>query len=190
MTLKTFTRLAAVPVLAGARLLGMAVPGAFAAATTLPATALGPIYPSPAPNLNLPSGGSGVRIVGNCPSPLFSQGVGFVFNSGNAVEYGPTSHPATAGANVEGNATLVLTTVVDGVPAYPPTFTEYSGHTHLWFGSNVNPTGNSQSVFAETIMFNGSTPDGQTISITANPGGTESASGHQSGWGHLNLICS
>jgi hypothetical protein len=99
--------------------------------------------------------------------------------------YGPAAHfPGTQGANAEGDAILV-----DGT-----TNTAYSGHAHLWFGQNTNPnfspTGNQQQVFAETIMFKGFTPDGHSISINANPGGTTSASGNMNGWGQLNLDCS
>ena len=67
--------------------------------------------------------------------------------------------------------------------------TGYTGHTHVWFGQNVNPNnsgvpgvGNQQQWFAETVSFDGSASDGTKVTISASFGGGTSASGHESGW--------
>jgi len=162
---------------------GLSGPAAVAApAQTMPAATMPPIYPSPLPNGAIPESGPGVKIVGNCPAWLFSDPIGFQFTSGNAVLYRipPGAPPGVSnGANAEGQATLM-----DG--ANPTT---YSGHTHLWFGQNSNPTGKAQGYFGETISFNGSGPGG-SISITANPGFSSSASGNLNQWGQVKVTCS
>jgi hypothetical protein len=150
-----------------------------AAATTMPADQLGPIYPSPLPSSALPSSGPGVTIVGNCPAFPFTDPVGFQFTSGSAVFFGSATNPKTNGRSIEGTATLLD----DSNP------TTYSGHTTLWFGQNTNPTGNLQQHFGETISFSGSGPDGSII-ITAYLGATTSASGNESGRGRLKVTCS
>lgn len=175
-------RLAGISALVAIGPLGFSASAAYAApAMTVPAANLGPIYPSPLPSGSLPSAGPGVTIVGNCPGFLFTDPVGVSFNSGNAVFYRiPNGDPRLAnGGNIEGNATLL-----DGsIP------TSYSGHAHLWFGQNINPTGNQQAYFGETISIQVAGPDG-SITITANPGGNFSASGNSNGWGVLKVTCS
>jgi hypothetical protein len=74
-----------------------------------------------------------------------------------------------------------MTDVADGTqPAY-------AGKSHVWYGLSYNANG--QFYFGETIMFSGAGPAG-SLSLTANPGFTTSASGHNSGWGQLTLTCS
>lgn len=150
-------------------------------ASTFPAIPL--ITDSNGNPIPLPSSG-GAEIVGNCPAFLFSDPVGFQFTSGNAVIYRIVSlNPLNInGGNAEGNADLVdLTT---GLPS------GYQGHTHFWFGQNINPTGNSQFYIGDTLTFQGTGPGNSSITITGSGGGTISASGHGSGWGHLKVTCS
>jgi hypothetical protein len=183
MRARWFLQLAGASSVAFVGVLGLSGSSALAApAQTMHAADLPPIYPSPSPNGALPSGGPGVKIVGTCPGWLFTDPVGFQFTSGNAVEYQipPGAPPGVSnGANVEGTATLM-----DGLNP-----TAFSGHTHLWFGQNSNPTGNLENYFGETISFSG-TDGTNSISITANPGFIQSASGHQSGWGQVKVTCS
>jgi hypothetical protein len=132
-----------------------------------------------------------VKVSGNCDDPsvswLFTDIVGLDFQSGNAVVYQGPSGPVIpflpGGLNAVGVATL---DTLD--PAtFTATPTDYVGRAHIWFGQNANANG--QSVIAETVTFTGTAPDGSTISFNTNPGGTTSASGHQSGWGQQNLSC-
>jgi hypothetical protein len=170
---------------AGAGLWASSASGA--PAVTFPAQTLPIIYPSPSPDGTLPPADSGIaKISGlaDCPAFLFGdpQGaVGFKFLSGNAVANRiPDGNPADAlNDNAEGIAVLVDNSTLTG----------YVGQTHLWLGINLNPTGNSQMKFGETIAFHGTAPDGSTVSITANPGSTTSASGNTNGWGQLHVIC-
>jgi len=58
----------------------------------------------------------------------------------------------------------------------------------LWFGSNSNANGHSY--FGETILFQGTGPNGATIKLTANPGFNQSAGPeNQSGWGKVFVTC-
>jgi len=158
---------------------GISATGALGAATNIPAASLGPISPGgPLP----PPGTPGVNVRGNCPSFMYTDAPTFVFSSGSAVLYGPSSNPNTYGGNVEGTATLTWSpdggTTIDG---------SYVGHAHLWFGQNIN--NNGQSYFGNTTSYNGSGPLG-SFSVQVSGGDTTSASGHQSGWGHVNISCS
>ena len=147
----------------------------------------GPIEVGPLPPPGTPGLPGNVKISATCPSSLFGDpNVGFTYTDGNAHLYGDavtgTIGVGTGGANAEGDAVLS----VDGVPIA-------TGFLHAWVGFNTNPNapGNPQYVIAETIAFTGTvTSTGQSISINANPGGTTSASGHQNGWGQLNVNCS
>jgi hypothetical protein len=176
MTTKTMARSAVVCALACASL-GIASASASAAGAVHLTPAglaidLGPI----------PAGQEGVKVVGNCPAAYFTDDMQIVFASGNAVMYRDGN-----GANVEGQAELY-----DGT-----TGTGYTGHTHLWFGQNVNPNnsgipgvGNQQQWFAQTLSFDGSGPDGTSLTISASFGGGLSASGNESGWTHVKVTCS
>lgn len=158
-----------------------------AGATTLPSSALGTIVPGPPGGF--PSGGPGVKVTGTCPAWLFSDPAGVTFSSGNAVLYQPDNSgipglfglPPFDGGNVQGNATLA--DVADSTQA------SYTGQAHLWYGLTYSPAGNQQFYFGETLSFRGSGPAG-SISLSANPGFTVSASGHNSGWGQFDLRCS
>lgn len=166
------------------------------AAVHLPASEVPPIFPAEGftPDGALAASGRGVKVNGDCPAYLFgtatgtnaTDAVGFAFQSGNAHFYrltDPTNPGSFQGANGEGIATLIVG------DSSTPFVSPYSGQTHLWFGSNSNANG--QSVFAETISFHGTTADGMhSITITANPGGTVSASGHMNGWGEEDVTCS
>jgi hypothetical protein len=118
---------------------------------------------------------------------LFTDPAGFTFSSGNAVLYRPDNSgipglfglPPFDGGNVEGTATM--SDVADN------TQPSYTGHAHFWYGLNYNANG--QFYFGETIMFNGTGPAG-SLSLNANPGFNNSATGHQNGWGQLTVTCS
>ena len=69
-------------------------------------------------------------------------------------------------------------------------FSFWTGHTHLWFGDNLNPTGNRQAYFGKTGSFQGSAADGTSLKIMANPGGNTSASGNFNEWGQVSVTCS
>lgn len=170
---------------------GVIAGGAFAAAatTTKDASLLGPIPPftdnvTGKPISIAQQAVEGVPYVtkGNCPAWVINDPLVFTFTSGNAVLYRPSAM-GPQGGNAEGQAELwdiVGSALVD---------TGYGGHTHLWFGSNINPTGNLQQYFGETGSFQGSAADGTSITITANPGFAQSASGHQNGWGKVSVTC-
>lgn len=175
-----------------------------AAAQHAPIGDLPVIYPSPDPTGPLPPADSpGVTVVGSCPAFLFptdasAYAIGFLFQSGNDVFYRipPGAPPGVSyGGNVEGIADLVHATPglppseqnPNGVPPSNPVDTGYKGHAHLWFGTNFNANG--QSYFGETVSFQGTAPDGSTISLTANPGSNTSASGNTNGWGKLKVTC-
>jgi hypothetical protein len=177
--------LGGIAVFACAVVCGAAATGAFAAAaTTLPASSLGTITPGGGP---LPPPGSpGTKISATCPQWLFADQAGFTFSSGNAVLYQPDNGipgslglPPFDGGNVQGNATMS-----DFVDSTQPS---YTGQAHLWYGLTYNANG--QFYFGETLMFKGTGAAG-SISLNANPGFVTSASGHNSGWGHLTLTCS
>jgi len=163
-----------------------------------PAQFLPAIFPAEGltPDGALPPGGGGnFKITGNCPSYLFigsgtnaTDAVGFAFVDGNGHFYQVTvpGDPTSAnGANVEGTATLVIGDNTNPGPTVEP----YTGHTHLWFGTNSNANG--QMMFAQTIAFHGVAPDGSSITIEANPGSTTAAhNNHSNGWGELTITCS
>jgi hypothetical protein len=183
--------------------LGLSGSAAFgAAAVHPPVSALPIIYPSPDPTGELPPLGSpGLTVVGTCPGFLFGgNAIGFLIQSGNDVLYRiPAGSPpgVSNGGNVEGISDLVYAAPGTppspgnpaGVPPSQTVFTDsgYQGHTHLWFGMNSNANGHSY--FWETISFNGTAPDGSSISITANPGSNTSVSGHTNGWGKVKVTC-
>lgn len=181
MKLKLIMRFAGTGALACIGVLGTSATGAFAAATHLPAAELGPISMGP-----LPPAGPGVKVSGDCPGFLFTvtESVTFVFSSGSAVLYGPASNPNTNGGNVQGIATVTFTSATGSVDG------TYVGHTHLWFGQNVNNKG--QSYFGQTASLQDNGTDGTTgsLTVTASGGETRSESGHLSGWGHVNVMCS
>jgi hypothetical protein len=185
-------------------MLGLTGSSAFAAPAVHPPSAsdLPIIYPSPDPTGALPPAGTpGVKVVGSCPAFLLGgNAIGFLFQSGNAVLYRipPGAPPGVSnGANVEGISDLVYAAPgtppsqanPNGIPPSQTVFTDsgYQGQTHLWFGTSSNANG--QSTFGETISFHGSASDGSSITITANPGSTTSASGHTNGWGQLKVTC-
>jgi hypothetical protein len=168
-------RLAVIGVLACAGVLGASAPAAFAGASTFPAAGLKIDVGS------VPPPGKGVSVVGDCPGYLFTDDMAFKFTSGSAVGYGPASNPLTFGGNAQGDAFLF-----DRTTASP---TGYAGHLHVWFGVNVNPTGNLQNYNGETVSFNGSGPAG-SITINASFGGGQSASGNPTGWAHVKVTCS
>lgn len=183
MKLKTLARSAGVCALACASLgIGSAAASA-APAQTGPAAGL-PIDLGP-----IPIGQPGVTVVGNCPASFSSDDMQLVFTAGNAVEY--RIDPSTGmpnGGNAEGQAMLF-----DGTT---DSATGYTGHAHAWFGVNVNPNnsgtpgvGNQQQWFAETFSFNGSAPDGSSVTISASFGGGLSASGNESDWTHVKVTC-
>lgn len=138
-----------------------------------------------------PSGSQGVTFGANCPAVLQSASAAIEFVDGNGHVYGPTTHPLTNGANAEGNA-YWLGFDDNGSLVY-----SYYGQGHAWFGQNNLPTiggpapGRNAEVDAQTIMFHGTGVDGSTgsLDVQASFGGTQSASGHQSGWGHLKVTC-
>ena len=179
--------------------IALSAPAAYGApAVHPPATDLPVIYPSPDPTGELPPPGSpGLTVTGNCPSYLFGNAVGFEFQGGNAVFYRipPGQPPGNSnGGNVEGTADLMIATPGvppsesnQGTPPSNPVDSGYSGHTHLWFGTNSNANG--QSYFGETISFQGTAPNGATIKLTANPGSNTSVSGNTNDWGKLDITC-
>jgi hypothetical protein len=187
---KSIIGLASTGALACVGILGLTTSAAFGAkAVKVPIANVPIIVPSP-DGSPLPSSGQGVQIAPDCLNLpefgfLFTDVIGLQFDAGHAHIYRVDSQGNPGGANVEGNATLV-----DVTTGYQ---TQWSGMTHYWFGQNTNPnfslTGNMQQYFGETVSFSGSASDGSTISITANPGGVTSASGHSSGWGHLKVTC-
>jgi hypothetical protein len=183
-------------------LVGLSGSAAYGAAAQHPpsVTDLPVIYPAPDATGELPPADSGIlTISGDCPSYLFDSAVGFAFQSGNAVFYRipPGQPPSNSnGGNVEGTADLIIAT--PGVPPSPenpagtppsnPVDSLYQGHAHLWFGQNFNANGHSY--FGETVMFQGTAPNGATIKITANPGSNTSAGpGNMSGWGKVFVTC-
>ena len=168
---------------AGAAAIASGIAG-IAAAGALATGSAGPVsnYPIPLGKHGLPSSGKGVSVVGACPGFLFSDPTELLFTVGNAVSYGPTPNPGTYGGNVEGNAELVDGTTGDS--------TGYAGHAHAWLGQNTNPTGNGQSVRAETVDFHGTDPAGDSITIQASVGETNTASGNMNGWEQVKITCS
>ena len=182
--------------------MGLSAPAAFGAPAVHPpsATDLPVIYPAPDQTGELPPADSGILTVsGDCPSYLFDSAIGLAFQSGNATFYRipPGAPPGAAnGGNAEGIADLVIATPgTDPTPENPdgtlpsnPVDSLYSGQTHLWFGQNANANG--QSYFGETIMFQGTAPNGATIKLTANPGfNTSAGPGNQNGWGKVFVTC-
>lgn len=218
--LKTLVAITSTGALVSMGAIGLSGSVAYAAAAQHPPTVtdLGVIYPSPNVTGQLPPmGAPSVTVVGTCPDFLFGTdptdplggqyAIGFAPQSGSAVEYRipPGAPPGVSnGANFEGIADLVYADPglapssenPNGVPPAGTNLTDsgYTGHTHLWFGSNTNPNfnppnGNLQQYFGETISFQGTAPNGATITITANPGFNSSASGHMNGWGKLKVTC-
>jgi hypothetical protein len=169
---------------------------AFAVATTVPISPTNPLFiPIGTPP---PPGSQGVTWV-NCPASVQTPFAAIEFVDGNGHVYGPSTHPLTNGANVEGNAYWLG---FDGDPTVagsnPNLVYSFYGHGHVWFGQNNYPTaggpapGSNAQVTAQTIMFHGSGVGGSigTIDVQASFGATQSASGNQSGWGHLKVTCS
>lgn len=159
-------------------------------------TDVGIIYPSPDPTGELPPPGSGlITVTGDCPSYLFGNAVGFGFLSGNAVEY-QLVNGVPNGGNAEGIADLIIATPgtaptmenPNGTPPTNPVNSMYKGQAHAWFGTNSNANG--QSYFGETFTFQGTAPNGATISLHGNPGfNTSAGPGNQNGWGKLDITC-
>jgi len=163
---------------------------AFAVATQVPIDQSNPLFipigPPP------PAGTPGVTFSANCPAVLQTASAAIEFVDGNGHLYGPTTHPLTNGANVEGNAFWL------GFDGNGNLVYSYSGHGHAWFGQNNFPNpnggpapGNNAQVAAQTFMFHGTGVGNSTgsIDVQASFGQTQSASGHQSGWGHLKVTC-
>jgi len=179
--MKSFVRvLAASAVICGGVFAGAA--GASASGSTVNMPASGIFVPIGALELS----GPGVKVASACTGTAFSflgDPIGFSYSSGSAVFYqippGGTIFDANGG-NIEGTATLV--DLATGEP------TSYTGHTHLWFGQNSN--NNGQFYEGATLSFNGSDGNGSSVTISANPGFIQSASGHQSGWGQEKITCS
>ncbi len=188
--------------LAGASALLCAVAFATTATASAVATQI-PIDPSNPLFIPLgaapPAGTKGVTF-DNCSSAVQTSYAAIEFVDGNGHLYGPSTHPLTNGANVEGNAYWIG---FDGDPTVPGsnpavTYTFY-GHGHVWFGQNNFPTpsgspapGNNAQVQAQTFMFHG-TGVGDTsgsIDLQGSFGQTQSASGNVSGWSHLKVTCS
>jgi hypothetical protein len=161
--------------LACAGLFVVYVAGASADATQVPVAGL-TIDLGSAP----PPGTPGVKVKGNCPGFLFTDDIALQFISGNGHVYGPGPHPSTNGANAEGDAVLLDNGVA----------TTYVGHLHTWFGQNVNPAGNQQFYFGNTLSFHATSSTGQSIQLNASGGGGSSASGNPTGWGQNDLSCS
>jgi len=160
---------------------GVAGTGAFAVSAPVPIDPSSPLYiPIGAP----PPPGPGVSFGSNCPAVAQTAFAVLEFVDGNGHVYGPSTNPPTNGANVEGSAYWLGFEGNELVYAY-------FGHAHAWFGQNVNPTGNAQQVFAQTVMFHGTSVDDstQSLDVQASFGGTQSASGNQNGWGHLKVTC-
>ena len=161
-----------------------------AAAQQIPAQYV-PVIAFPAP-----AAAVGASVGANCPSWVANDDLGLQFTSGNAVEY--RIDPSTGqpnGGNAEGQAYLEGV-VLDKNGNVASTYTVpggFSGHTHVWFGSNTNPNfgpTNDQNWFGETVSFNGTSADGMSgISISASFGGGNSASGNSSGWLHVKVTC-
>ncbi len=171
MRAKYIVRVAAASVAAGCCALAVFAGGASAQGMTFPAAGLSIGFPG------LPPGAT----TGNCPSSLLNaSSVAFTFTSGNAVSYGPTPNPMTFGGTAQGQAQLV---VVDPPSTVPIVIDQ--GHMLAWFGVNTNPTGNAQNYDGTNLAFHGG-----SISVQASFGGTTSASGNESGWGHLKVTCS
>jgi hypothetical protein len=167
----------------------VASPAGAAAAITGPAGNL----PFPIP-LFLPLEPAGtapnVKVTGNCPSWLFDpNSLALSFTSGHAVLYRGinASNDFPNGANAEGDAVLL---VFDAKGDPVTRIQTFMGRAHAWFGQNGNANG--QSYFGETVSFSGTATDGSgsTITLTANPGGVQPASGKPGGgWGQENLSC-
>lgn len=167
---------------------------------TSPTAGLAVAYPVPIDQSNPlfipigvppPSGSQGVTFAADCPAALQTALAAIEFVDGNGHVYGPATHPLTNGANVEGNAYWL------GFDGNGDLVYSYSGQGHAWFGQNNLPTpgepapGHNAEVQAQTIMFHGTGVDGTagSLDVQASFGGTQSASGHQSGWGHLKVTC-
>lgn len=132
-------------------------------------------------------GAKGISVGASCPQWASDDSLGLAFESGNAVNYKP-GDPGPNG-NAEGDATLVDFSADDGAGAS----TGYEGHAHVWVGTNVNPnaaSGNMQAWSNETVSFDGSDSEGDSISISVSAGGGTSATGNMSGWVHIKVSCS
>lgn len=169
--------------------------GASAVSTPIPIDPANPLFiPLGAPP---PAGSQGVTFV-NCSQTVQDSYAAIEFVDGNGHEYGPTTHPLTNGGNVEGNAYWIG---FDSDPTAGPanvTYTYY-GQGHAWFGQNNFPNpnggpapGGNAQVQAQTFMFHGTGvgDSSGSIDVQGSFGQTQSASGHQSGWGHLKVTCS
>jgi hypothetical protein len=190
MRAKSLIRVAGVSALSCGAMVTMSGTAAFAVATQIPIDPSNPLFVPLGPPP--PAGTPGVTFGANCPPALQTAAAAFEFVDGNGHLYGPTTHPLTNGANVEGNA-YWLGFDGDGNLVY-----SYYGQGHAWFGQNnvPNPQGGpppgpNAQVSAQTFMFHGVGVGDSTgsIDVQGSFGGTQSASGHQSGWGHLKVTC-
>lgn len=193
MKAKYVFRLAGVSALLSAATLATSVTAASATATQVPIDSSNPLFiPIGVPPVGVP----GVTFV-NCSTTIEGAYAALEFVDGNGHLYGPTNHPLTNGANVEGDAYwlgFAGDPTVQG--SNPPLVYSYFGQAHAWFGQNNYPSppggpapGHNAEVTAQTIMFHG-TGAGGSLDVQASFGQTQSASGHQSGWGHLKVTCS
>ncbi|HLX87045.1 MAG TPA: hypothetical protein VKR22_01085 [Acidimicrobiales bacterium] len=186
-------RLVGLPLLACVGVLGASASSAFGIAMHVPIDPTSPLFIPLGP---IPPGVPGVTVDPNCPPAISTAFAAFEFVDGNGHVYGPLAHPLTNGANVEGNAFFLgLTDPTDPTSvAYA-----YAGQGHAWFGSNnfpnpmtpdITPGPNAQ-VSAQTFSFHGVGVNGTpgSLDVQGSFGQTQSASGHQSGWGHLKVTC-
>jgi hypothetical protein len=183
---KLLTRLAGTGALLCIGLLVTSATAVFATAVQIPIDQTSPLFiPVGAP----PTGVPGVSVAADCPAVIQTAAAAIEFVDGNGHVYGPTTHPLTNGANVEGNA-YWLGFDDNGALVY-----SYFGQGHAWFGQNnvPNPSGgpapgSNAEVQAQTISFHGTGALG-SLDVQASFGQTQSASGHLSGWGHLKVTC-
>jgi hypothetical protein len=163
---------------------------AMATASQIPISQTSPLF---IPIGSPPPVGQGISFGANCPADLQTASAAIEFVDGNGHVYGPTTHPLTNGANVEGNAYWL------GFDSNNNLVYSYYGQGHAWFGQNNMPNmdgsggtpGPNAQVFAETFMFHGTGVGASTgsLDVQASFGATQSASGNQSDWGHLKVTC-
>lgn len=187
---KVIVRMAGAAAFVCLGVLGTPATAAFAVAVQVPIDQANPLFiPVGAPP---PVGVPGISFAADCPAVLQTALAAIEFVDGNGHVYGPTTHPLTNGANAEGNAYWL------GFDGSGNLVYSYYGQGHAWFGQNnvPNPTGgpapgHNAQVQAQTIMFHGTGVGDSTgsLDVQASFGGTQSASGHQSGWGHLKVTC-
>ena len=129
---------------------------------------------------SLPGTFPNITVTGDCPSFLFSAGLGFYFTDGSAhINRGiNTVNGLPNNINAQGDAYLI-----EG-----GTQTTYWGQTHAWFGQNVNPNGRQWQ--GSTTSFSGTAADGSTITFSTNPGGSfNPTTGTGNGWGQETVTC-